>query len=206
MSIRIMCVDDHQVVLEGITSMIDRQDDMEIVGATLSGEEAVRLYFQLRPDVLIVDLQLPGMSGLEVIRTIRQKAADARIIVLTMYQGDVDIAQALKAGATTYVLKDAVTDDLLRIVREVHAGGCPMPPNVARVLATRMEHSTLTAREVEVVELMATGMRNKEIGWSLGISEKTTQVHIRNIMSKLRVNDRTSAVRVAIERGIIHLR
>lgn len=200
-----MCVDDHRVVLEGITSMIKRQDDMELVAAVATGEEAVRLHRRLKPDMIIVDLQLPGISGLEVIRAIRRETEDALIVVLTMYQGDEDISRALKAGATTYVLKDALTDDLLRIVREVFEGGRPMPPHVAELLAGRTEQRVLTSREIEVVELVAKGMRNKEIAAALRIAEKTIQVHIRNILAKLGVNDRTAAVRVALRRGIIHM-
>ena len=152
-----------------------------------------------------MDLQLPAMSGLDAIRAIRREDPQARIIVLTMYEGDEDIYRAIEAGATTYLLKDTLADDLIRIVRDVHAGGRPMPADVAERLAEREEQGTLTRREVQVVELIATGMRNKEIAGVLNISEETVQAHVKNILAKLGVRDRTAAVTVALRRGIIHL-
>jgi two-component system NarL family response regulator len=204
-AIRVLCVDDHPMILEGIASMISRQPDMELVGTAYSGESAVQLFERHVPDVTLMDLQLPGMSGLEAIRQIRLLRANARIIVLTMFQGDEDIFRALNAGAVTYLLKDVRMDELLRVVREVHLGGRPMPANVASLLAARNEHGVLTAREADVMKLLATGLRNKEIADKLDLSEATVKVHIRNIFSKLHVNDRSAAITIAIQRGIIHL-
>ena len=203
--IRVMCVDDHPVVREGLTLKINLQPDMTTVAAAATGEEAVGLFRQHRPDVTLMDLQLPSMSGLDAIRAIRREDAGARIIVLTMYQGDEDIHRALQAGAATYLLKGTLSDNLVQIVREVHAGRRPISPDIAGTLIERLGRDTLSARELEVVELMGKGMRNKEIATSLGISEETARVHAKNIFAKLKVNDRTSAVTVAHHRGIIHL-
>ena len=153
-----------------------------------------------------MDLQLPTMSGLDTIRAIRREDSEARIIVLTMYEGDEDIYRSIEAGAMTYVLKDTLADDLIRIVREVYAGARPMPADIAQRLAGRDEQGTLTRRELQVVELIATGMRNREIAGVLNISEETVQAHVKNILAKLKVPDRTAAVTIALRRGMIHLR
>jgi two-component system NarL family response regulator len=203
-TIRVLCVDDHRVVREGIASMVGRQPDMEVVAAAATGEESVELFRQYRPDVTLMDLQLPTMSGLDAIHAIRREDPNARIIVLTVFQGDEDIYRALKAGAATYLLKDAL-DDLARMVREVHAGGRPLPPNIQALLAARSSHPELTAREIDVLRLVVKGLRNREIAVELGISEETAKVHVKNIFAKLDVPDRTAAVTVALRRGIIHL-
>jgi len=203
--IRVLCVDDHRIVRDGIALIIGRQPDMEVVGSAASGKEAVELWRKLRPDVTLMDLQLGAMSGVEAIRVIRSQNAGARIVVLTMYQGDEDIYRALEAGAATYLLKDTLSDDLVRVVRQVHAGEHPIMPNVAARLAERAAGSTLTTREVQVIELISQGMRNKEIAVSLGISEETAHVHVRNILAKLKVKDRSAAINVALRRGIIHI-
>lgn len=203
--IRVMCVDDHPMVLEGVSSMIGRQTDMELVAAAQSGETAVALFRQFQPDVTIMDLQLPAMSGLRAIELIRGESPDARIVVLTMFHGDEDVFRALQAGAATYVLKDARSDDLLRIVRQVHAGERPLPANVAALLSARSEHPLLTAREIAVLELVAQGLRNKEVGGVLGVTEETVKSHVKNILAKLGVNDRTAAIKIARHRGIIHV-
>ena len=203
--IRVLCVDDHRIVREGITLIINRQPDMTVVAAAASGEEAVALYERHRPDVTLMDLQLGAMSGLEAIQTIRRHDANARIVVLTMYHGDEDIYRALTAGAVTYLLKDTLSDDLVRVVREVHDGKHPVSPDVAARLAERATRPVLTAREVQVIELVAQGMRNREIAAALGISEETAQVHVKNILAKFDVKDRTAAVNVALRRGIIHI-
>lgn len=203
--IRVLCVDDHRIVREGITLIINRQPDMTVVASAASGEEAVALYERHRPDVTLMDLQLGAMSGLESIQTIRRHDANARIVVLTMYHGDEDIYRALNAGAVTYLLKDTLSDDLMRVVREVHDGKHPVSPDVAARLAERATRPVLTAREVQVIELVAQGMRNREIAAALGISEETAQVHVKNILAKFDVNDRTAAVNVALRRGIIHI-
>jgi DNA-binding NarL/FixJ family response regulator len=204
--IRVLCVDDHRIVREGIGLIIARQADMEVVGSAATGEEAVLLFRREQPDVTLMDLQLPTMSGLEAIRSIRREDAEARIIVLTMYQGDEDIHRALSAGATTYLLKDTLSDDLIRFVREVHSGRSPIRADVKARLDERAAQPTLTPREVQVMELVSEGRRNKEIATLLGISEETVQVHLKNIFAKLKVGERTAAVNVALRRGIVHIK
>lgn len=204
--IRVLCVDDHAVVREGITLIIDMQPDMEVVACASTAETAVRLYDEHTPDVTLMDLQLPGMSGLEAIKAIRLDHPDARIIVLTMYEGDEDIFRALQAGAATYLLKNTLSDELVKAVRDVHGGEQPLSPDVASRLATRRVESTLTHRETEVLNLLAQGLRNKEIGAKLGITEETAHGYIKSIFHKLKVQDRTAAVTVGLRRGIIHLK
>ena len=205
--IRVLCTDDHQIVREGIALIINRQPDMQVVGSASSGQEAIRLFSELRPDITLMDLQLGDMSGVEVIRRIRTLHTGARIVVLTMYQGDEDIFRALEAGASTYLLKDTLSDDLIRVIRDVHAGRQPgVSPEIEARLAERAARPTLTAREVQVLELISQGMRNREIATALDLSEETIQVHVRNILAKLEAKDRTAAVNVALKRGIIHIR
>jgi len=203
--IRILCVDDHRLVLAGLALMIGRQPDMELVGSAATGEEAITLFRLHRPDITLMDLQLPVMSGLEAIRVIRHDAPEARIVVLTMYYGDEDIHRALRAGASTYLLKDMLSDDLMRVIREVHAGQHSLQPDVQVRLDQRSTRPILTPREVQVTEQIGRGLRNKEIAVELGISEETVQVHVKSILAKLGVNDRTAAVTVAMRRGIFHL-
>ena len=205
--IKVLCVDDHRIVREGIGLIIERQPDMEVVGSAATGEEAVDLARRVRPDVILMDLQLGAMSGVQAIRAIRAEDPDARIVALTMYQGDEDIYRATEAGAAAYLLKDTLSEDLIRIVRSVHVGGNPaLAPDVQARLAERAAHPTLTARELQVVELISLGMRNKEIAAALAISDETAQVHVRNILTKLDAKDRTAAVSIAVRRGIIHIR
>jgi two-component system, NarL family, response regulator len=203
--IRILCVDDHRIVREGIASLIDRQADMRVVASAASGEEAIDLFIEHQPDITLMDLQLGVMDGITAIKIIRRRSPGARIVVLTMRRGDEDIHRALEAGASAYLMKDTISDDLIRVLREVQAGEHPMPADVEARLAERATRATLTDREVQVVELVAQGMRNKEIGVSLGISETTVQVHVKNILAKLRVQDRSGAITAAIRRGIIHI-
>jgi DNA-binding NarL/FixJ family response regulator len=179
---------------------------MTVVATASSGEQAIDRYEEYRPAVTLMDLQLPGIGGLEAIRMIRHLDPSARIIVLTMYDGEEDIHRALQAGAATYVLKETLADDLVEVIRAVYDGQRPILADVATRLATREIHSSLTAREVEVLTLIAEGSRNKEIAEILEISEVTVQVHVRHILSKLDVKDRTAAVTVALRRGIIHIR
>jgi DNA-binding NarL/FixJ family response regulator len=200
-----LCVDDHRIVREGIASLIDRQPDMRVVASAASGEEAVDLFLEHQPDITLMDLQLGVMDGITAIKIIRRRVPDARIVVLTMRRGDEDIHRALEAGASTYLMKDTISDDLIRVLREVQAGEHPMPADVEARLAERAMSATLTDREVQVVELVAQGMRNKEIGVSLGITETTVQVHVKNILAKLKVQDRSGAITAAIRRGIIHI-
>jgi DNA-binding NarL/FixJ family response regulator len=203
--IGVLCVDDHRIVREGIALIIGRQPDMTVIGSAATGEEAVAHFRRHRPDVTLMDLQLGAMSGVDAIRAIRVLDPAARIVVLTMYQGDEDIHRALQAGATTYLLKDTLSDDLIRVVREVHAGEKPIGQDVQARLAERAAGPTLTPREIQVVELISRGMRNKEIAAALGITDETAQVHVKNILAKLKVQDRTAAINVALRRGIIHI-
>jgi DNA-binding NarL/FixJ family response regulator len=204
--IGILVVDDHRILRDGLALIIGRERDMEVVGSAATGEEAVTAFQQARrPDVVLMDLQLPKMSGVEAIRAIRAADADARIVVLTMYDGDEDIHRALEAGASTYLLKDSLADELIRVVREVHAGRRPLQPDVKARLESRAARPTLTQREMDVLALVSEGQRNKEIAASLSIAEETVEVHMKNIFTKLDVHDRTAAVYVALRRGIIHI-
>jgi len=203
--IRVLSVDDHRVMLEGLALLIGRQPDMQVVASATNGDQAVVQYLSVRPDVTLMDLQLPGTNGLEAIRQIRRADPEARIVVLTMYQGDEDVYRALEAGAATYLLKDALSDELVNVIRQVHHGDRPRTPEVEAQLESRRQQPVLTPREVQVVGLITEGLRNKEIAVSLGISEQTAKVHVKNILAKLRVNDRAAVISVAARRGIVHL-
>lgn len=204
--IRVLCVDDHRIVREGIALIIKRQTDMQVVGLAATAEEAVELFQSCQPDVTLMDLRLRAMSGVEAIRAIRKINASARIIVLTMYQGDEDIYRALEAGATTYLLKDMLTDDLIQVIRDVSAGKeTTVSPEVQARLAERSVRPELTPREIEILNLISQGMQNREIATALGISEATAQVHVKNILAKLDVRHRTAALNVALKRGIVHI-
>ena len=203
--IRILCVDDHRIVREGMALIIDREPDLTVVGLAATADEAVAQFTLHRPDITLMDLRLGTSSGLDALRQIKQIDPAAHVIVMTMYKGDEDIHRALTAGAAAYLLKDALSNDLIRTVREVRAGLHPVSADVQARLDQRASMPTLTAREVEVLDLVAAGKRNKEIALALNISDDTVQVHIKNIFAKLRVNERTSAVKVAVQRGIVHL-
>jgi two-component system NarL family response regulator len=203
--IRVLCVDDHRLVRQGIALIIDREPDMTVVASAASAADAVALFKQHLPDVTLMDLKLGRMSGLDAIRAIRQHSEAAHIVVLTMYDGDEDVYRALEAGAATYLLKDMLSDDLINIIREVVAGRRPLAAGIQARLDERSTYIPLTPREIEVLDRVRLGLRNKEIGASLHISEKTVQVHIKNLLLKLKVNDRSAAVNVALRRGIIHL-
>ncbi len=204
-AIKVLCADDHPVVLEGLRSLLSAQIDIEVVAVASNGTEAVEFFRLHRPDVTVLDLRMPGASGLDAITQIRRIQADARILMLTTYQGDEDIYRALQAGAVTYLLKETLAEDLVRVVRQVHSGARPVPPEVAARLASRISQPELTRREIDVLQLLAKGHRNKEVAAELGICEETAQVHVRNILAKLKVHDRTQAVTLAIQRGILHL-
>jgi DNA-binding NarL/FixJ family response regulator len=203
--IRVMCVDDHSLMREGIVLMIGLDPSMTVVAEAATGEEAVARFVECRPDVTLMDLQLPGMNGLQAIEAIRRIQPDARIVVLTMYAGDTNIYHALRAGAMGYLLKDTVGEELIRIVRDVHNGKRAVPPHLEAMLAEHEARPILTAREIEVLELLAKGMRNKEIGRSLNIAEETVRAHIRSIFVKLNVHDRTAALAEALRRGLVRV-
>ena len=203
--IRIMCVDDHAIVREGLSAIISAQPDLTVIAEAGSGEEAIELYRQHRPDIVLMDLRLKGASGLDATIAIRREFPRARIIMLTTYDGDEDIYRALDAGAQGYLLKDTLRKELIEVIRAVHAGQRRVPPAVAAKLAEHLPRMPLSAREIEILKLVAQGLRNKEVGGMLGIAEDTVKVHVKNIFDKLNVNDRTQAVTVALQRGIIHL-
>ncbi len=203
--IRVLCVDDHPIVRDGIAAIINLQPDMILAGAAATGGEALERFIELRPDVALIDLRLPDMSGFDLITKIKNKSKNARIIVLSSHEGDVDIQRALEVGAQGYVVKGLVREELLETIRSVHAGKRRLPAAVAQKLAEHMADEPISPRELDVLSLMAAGKRNKEIASALSIAEDTVKMHVRNILSKLQVNDRTEAVTSALRRGIIHL-
>ncbi len=203
--IRILIADDHAVVREGLAAMIARRADMQVAAEAEDGRRAVELARQLKPDVILMDLRMPEMGGVEAITHIRAARPAARIIVLTTYDGDEDIYRALQAGAEAYLLKDTPRDELLEAIRAVHAGQKRIPAEVAAKLAVRLTAEALTPRELEVLKLIVAGRSNKEIGAALGIAEGTVKIHVNNLLGKLGVTDRTQAVTEALKRGIVHL-
>ena len=200
-----MVVDDQAVVRQGFVALINTVPDMEVIAEGLNGQQAIDLYEQHTPDVTLIDLRMPGVGGVEAISAIRSNYPDARLIVLTTYDGDEDIYRSLQAGARGYLLKDVFFEELETAIRSVHAGSRHIPAAIAARLAERMASSDLTSREMEVLELIVQGQSNKEIGVSLTISEATVKSHINNILSKLGVTDRTQAVTTALQRGLVHL-
>ena len=204
-TIRVILVDDHPVVRFGLAAIIGLQPDMAVVAEAGSGEEACTLCNRQPADVLLMDLRLPGMSGVEAIRAIRKQHPKLRFIVLTTYDGDEDIHRALEAGAQAYLLKGMSHHDLVNAIRRVHAGLKYLPASVSKSLAERPPHSELSARELEVLELIVKGRSNREIGEALGISEATVKWHVNIILSRLNVSDRTQATVAALQRGIVHL-
>ena len=203
--IRIMIVDDHPVVREGLAALVERREDMTVVAEASDGNEAIALFHQHRPDVTLMDLRMPNMDGVTAITRIREAYSNARIIVLTTYDGDEDIYRGLRVGAKGYMLKDAPREELLGAIRAVHAGQTRIPTEVAAKLAERMNSPELTPREREVLNLIVAGHSNQEIGNALFITEGTVKAHVNSILSKLNVSDRTQAVGVALKRGIVHL-
>ena len=203
--IRVLCVDDHPIMRKGIAAIIDGQDDVVSVGEAADGKSAIEQYRTLRPDVVLMDLRMPGLGGVEATTQIRREFPTARIIILTTYEGDEDIHRALAAGAQGYLLKHAVSKELLDSIREVYSGRRHITPAMAARLAEHTPRVGLTSRELEVVHLIATGLRNKEIGAKLDITEGTVKIHIKNIFGKLEVIDRTQAVVSASQRGFIQL-
>jgi len=203
--ITVLCVDDHRLMRDGVTHILERYEDVAVVGHASNGREAIDLYERLKPRVTLMDLQMPVMNGLDSIQVIRRIDPSARIVVLTMYQGDEDTFRALQAGAVGYLLKDSVPEELIRVIREVNAGRNAIPPDVAAKLAARGPRPSLTARELQVVELLTTGMRNKEIAARLGISEDTVRMHVKGIFTKLQVHDRTAALAEAVRRKLVRI-
>jgi two-component system, NarL family, response regulator len=203
--IKVMIVDDHPLLRVGVASIVNARSDMTVMAQTGTGEEAVALFSQHRPDVTLMDLRLPKMSGVDAILAIRARFPMARFVVLTTYEGDEDIHRALEAGAKGYIIKGMPYQTLIEALLRVHGGGRFLPPPVARALASRMPDSDLSSREQEVLRHLVEGMSNKEIAGLLGITEATVKCHVSTILMRLNVSDRTQAVVTALQRGLVHL-
>jgi DNA-binding NarL/FixJ family response regulator len=203
--IRVLAVDDHPLLREGVAALISNQSDMELVAEAANGREAIEQFRKHHPDITLMDLQMPGMSGIDAMGAIRGEFPDARIIVLTTYSGDVQVLRALKAGARAYLLKGLLRKELLDTIRAVHSGQKRMPAEVAADIAGHATDDALTVREIDVLRLIAGGNANKEIGAQLSIAEETVKGHVKNILAKLGANDRTHAVTIGLKRGIIDL-
>lgn len=203
--IRVFSVDDHPLLREGIAAIIGNEPDMVMVAQAATGREAIRQFREHRPDVTLMDLRLPDISGIDAMMAIRDEFPDARIVVLTTFEGDVEIQRALAAGARGYILKSMPPQELAGVVRQVHAGKKRIPPEVAARLAEHVSDEALTAREKDVLKHVAGGNRNRDIAELLFISEETVKAHVKHIMEKLGATDRTEAVTIALRRGIIEL-
>jgi DNA-binding NarL/FixJ family response regulator len=203
--IQVLSVDDHPLLREGIAALIGNQTDMRVVAEASNGREALELFRKHRPDITLMDLQMPEMNGIDAMSSIRGEFPDARIIVLTTHAGDVQVSRALKAGARAYLLKGSLRKELLETIRAVHAGQKRLSSEVATELAEHASDDALTPREVDVLRLIAGGNANKEVAAKLSLTEETVKSHVRNVLAKLGANDRTHAVAIAIKRGIIDL-
>jgi len=203
--IRILAVDDHPIIRVGIATLVAPESDMKLVGEASNGREGIAKFRECRPDVTLMDLQMPDMNGIDAIMAIRAEFHEARFIVLTTYTGDVQVFRALKAGAQAYVMKNLVHKELLQTIRAVHAGRKTMSPEVAAQVAAYVGDEALTAREIDVLRLIAAGTANKEIAAQLSITEETVKSRVKNILLKLGANDRTHAVTIGLKRGIIEL-
>jgi two-component system, NarL family, response regulator len=203
--IRILIVDDHPVVRAGLTSMLATQPELEVVGSASSGEEALAMLGETAPDLILLDLRMPGMDGLSTLRALGKRPAAPKTIVLTSFETDEDIYRAVQAGARGYLLKNTQQQEIVDAIRAVHAGKRHIPPRIAARLADRMTRSNLTARELEILEMLSKGLTNKQIGVALGISDNTARNHVNSIIEKLEVSDRTEAATAAIEQGIIRM-
>ena len=203
--VRVLSVDDHPLLREGIATLLNNQPDMCVVGEASSGREALERFRELHPDITLMDVRLPDMSGIDAMIAIRKEFPEARVIMVTTSEGDVEIQRALAGGARGYMLKSMPPKDLVEAIRQVHAGKKRIPPTIAAHLAEHYSDEALTAREIEVLQQIAGGNRNRDIAERLFISEETVKVHIKHIMDKLGASDRTQAVAIAVRRGIIHL-
>jgi DNA-binding NarL/FixJ family response regulator len=203
--IRILTVDDHPLLRDGIAAVFEGTEDMTLVGQASNGREAIESFRRLRPDVTLMDLRMPDMSGIEAITVIRAEFPNARIIVLTTYAGDAQAAAALKAGAAAYLLKNLVRKELIETIRVVHAGKRRIPPEIATEIAEHVADDALTKREIQILRRVAAGKSNKLIAAELGISEGTVKTHMKSILPKLYASDRTHAVMIALRRGILDL-
>lgn len=201
--IKVLMVDDHPLMREGIAAVIQGEEGMVVVGEAADGQQAIEMFRQCRPDVTLMDLQMPVMNGIEAIKAIRLEFPAARFIVLTTYQGDVQALRALKAGATGYLLKSMIWKDLPESIRVVHSGRRRIPSEVASALAEHVADDLLSEREVQVLRLVAVGTANKVIAAELSLSEATVKAHMKNILAKLGANDRTHAVTIAVKRGFL---
>lgn len=203
--VRVMSIDDHPLLREGIATIINNQPDMTLIASAATGAEGVKTFNQLKPDVTLVDLRLPDLSGIEVIIAIRGENPDARLIVLTTFEGDVEIQRALKAGAFGYLLKNMPPKQIVDTIRAVHLGKRVIPPPIAMHIAEHITDASLSERELEVLRHVAEGNRNREIAELLQISEETVKVHLKHVLEKLDASDRTEAVAIAVRRGMMNL-